>query len=320
MSFFFDSSSSSWYSGFVFLRFFCPAILDPSLFGMAVEHPDQNTGRTFTLVAKTLQNLANLVEFGAKEPFMADMNVFITKNLDSMKVCIDKMCALPKADLPPSTILDVDLRRELASFHALTGKLTELQEANATGSDEGINRLFGKIAQVTEASTLPRSPQVILRQGTSDSVVAPSSAGSDGNSGSPDTPTPKPPAPSKPVPLARSRSGSTYAQDSPSIPTRPPPSVPPVSVTAAAVAAVAAAAATSSPSPPPAKPPLVLPASEPPVPSPKPRIGLTRSKSIEKSSGDLPVPSKLPPPTPPKPGASSDMMKELANKIPKDGE
>ena len=55
-----------------------------------LEHPDAGTARTLTLVAKTLQNLANLVEFGAKEPYMADMNSFITKNLDSVKTCIEK--------------------------------------------------------------------------------------------------------------------------------------------------------------------------------------------------------------------------------------
>ncbi|KAJ3016285.1 Ras GTPase-activating protein 1 [Thoreauomyces humboldtii] len=76
-------------SGFLFLRFFCPAILHPKLFNLIPEHPDSGTSRTFTLVAKILQNLANLSDFGSKEPYMSDCNGFITSNVGNMKVFID---------------------------------------------------------------------------------------------------------------------------------------------------------------------------------------------------------------------------------------
>ena len=42
-----------------------------------------------TLISKTVQNLSNLAEFGYKEPYMADMNEFITGNIDNMKSFID---------------------------------------------------------------------------------------------------------------------------------------------------------------------------------------------------------------------------------------
>lgn len=64
-------------SGFLFLRLFCPAILNPKLFGLARDFPDAKTARTLTLLAKTLQCLANLAAFGVKEPYMLDMNAFI---------------------------------------------------------------------------------------------------------------------------------------------------------------------------------------------------------------------------------------------------
>ena len=81
-------------SGFLFLRFFCPAILNPKLFGMASDHPDgQGNGRTLTLVAKIIQNLANLADFGKKEPHMIPFNPFIKKNVNLMKAIIDKMSA-----------------------------------------------------------------------------------------------------------------------------------------------------------------------------------------------------------------------------------
>lgn len=84
-------------SGFIFLRFFAPAILGPKLFGLStgkqiyliVEYANKRTGRTCTLLAKTIQSLSNLAEFGQKEPFMANMNPFIKAKMASMKNFID---------------------------------------------------------------------------------------------------------------------------------------------------------------------------------------------------------------------------------------
>lgn len=48
-------------SGFIFLRFFAPAILNPKLFEITDETIDPVVGRTLTLMSKTVQMMGNLV-------------------------------------------------------------------------------------------------------------------------------------------------------------------------------------------------------------------------------------------------------------------
>lgn len=71
-------------SGFLFLRFFCPALLNPKLFGLVRCHPNSYVQRSFTLIAKMLQGFANRVRFGLKEPWMVPMNSFIDSHEGEM--------------------------------------------------------------------------------------------------------------------------------------------------------------------------------------------------------------------------------------------
>jgi len=66
--------------GFIFLRFFCPAVSSPEAYGILEEPPSPEARRLLILITKVLQNLSNDVEFGSKEPYMAKMNDFIQSN------------------------------------------------------------------------------------------------------------------------------------------------------------------------------------------------------------------------------------------------
>jgi len=95
-------------SGFLFLRFFCPAILNPKLFGLLdgmfspadaeavlteADHPPDRPRRTFTLIAKSLVVLGNLSKFGQKEPWMEPMNRFLTAASPEFKTFIEEVCS-----------------------------------------------------------------------------------------------------------------------------------------------------------------------------------------------------------------------------------
>lgn len=68
-------------SAFIFLRFFCPAILNPKLFYLTKTHQTGDAQRTLTLIAKVLLNLANRQEFNThKEPHLLKMNKFLKEH------------------------------------------------------------------------------------------------------------------------------------------------------------------------------------------------------------------------------------------------
>ncbi|CEI69991.1 unnamed protein product [Fusarium venenatum] len=66
---------------FIFLRFFCPAIVAPEVEGLVSTTPSKEMRRGLLLIAKVIQNLANNVLFGAKEPYMFPLNDFLTQNI-----------------------------------------------------------------------------------------------------------------------------------------------------------------------------------------------------------------------------------------------
>ncbi|XP_071628511.1 uncharacterized protein Raskol isoform X4 [Temnothorax longispinosus] len=110
-------------SASIFLRFLCPAILSPSLFNITHEYPNEKAARNLTLVAKTLQTLANFTRFQGKENFMEFMNDLLEREAPSMKNFLQLISSpLPK-DAPTNNSLEfdgyIDLGKQLSLLHAL---------------------------------------------------------------------------------------------------------------------------------------------------------------------------------------------------------
>ncbi|XP_036382295.1 ras GTPase-activating protein 1 [Megalops cyprinoides] len=135
-------------SGFVFLRLICPAILNPRMFNIIADPPSLTAGRTLTLVAKSVQNLANLVEFGAKEPYMEGVNPFIKNNKHRMIMFLDELGNIP--DLPDTTEdFRTDLSRDLAALHEICGMHSD--ELRTLSNERGAQQhVLKKLLAITE--------------------------------------------------------------------------------------------------------------------------------------------------------------------------
>ena len=82
--------------GFVFLRFFCPALVSPHLYGIVTAPLGPREHRSLMLVAKALQNMANGRMFGSKEPYMIPVNEFIQENIPRAKAFFDAISSPPE--------------------------------------------------------------------------------------------------------------------------------------------------------------------------------------------------------------------------------
>ncbi|KAJ3498532.1 hypothetical protein NLG97_g1046 [Lecanicillium saksenae] len=94
---------------FIFLRFFCPAIVAPEAEGLVDKPPPKELRRGLLLIAKVIQNLANNVLFGTKEPYMFPLNRFLVENISVVTGFLRTI------SVPPAS-LDIVVNRETTDF------------------------------------------------------------------------------------------------------------------------------------------------------------------------------------------------------------
>ncbi|THD21866.1 Synaptic ras gtpase activating protein syngap, partial [Fasciola hepatica] len=133
-------------SGCIFLRLICPALLSPSLFGLVSAFPSEPwCQRNLTLLAKSLQSLANFTAFDDKEPYMRFLNGYVSAQMPTMRSFIRNISnwstASGRID-DPDTMAGfrdvIDEGFELANLHLL---LTEhfTQVDGSTQSSQTVN-------------------------------------------------------------------------------------------------------------------------------------------------------------------------------------
>ncbi|GAB5567015.1 disabled homolog 2-interacting protein isoform X8 [Prionailurus iriomotensis] len=112
------------------------------------DSPSPIAARTLILVAKSVQNLANLVEFGAKEPYMEGVNPFIKSNKHRMIMFLDELGNVP--ELPDTTEHSrTDLSRDLAALHEIC--VAHSDELRTLSNERGAQQhVLKKLLAITE--------------------------------------------------------------------------------------------------------------------------------------------------------------------------
>lgn len=135
-------------SGFLFLRFFCAAILNPHLFNLSEEYPEEKVARNLTLVSKVLMSLGNLVTFGAKEQFLEPLNPFIKENIPKMKNYIDFVAIKTIGTRTPPKL---NYAKDMAHLHAfLISKREKIAEELEKTQDVKIARILAALNRLDE--------------------------------------------------------------------------------------------------------------------------------------------------------------------------
>lgn len=75
----FPDSRHSAVGSFIFLRFFCPALVSPESVDLDLTSETRESRRGLLLITKVMQNLANNVVF--REPHMQSLNDFLSENI-----------------------------------------------------------------------------------------------------------------------------------------------------------------------------------------------------------------------------------------------
>ncbi|KAL4218593.1 DAB2 interacting protein [Mactra antiquata] len=147
-------------SASIFLRFLCPAILSPSLFHLTQEFPEEKAARNLTLIAKTIQTLANFSKFGSKEEYMTFMNDFVEEEWTNMKGFLHNI----SSEEPTETCTEfegcIDLGKEMSVLHTV---LTETLEKAPEGTQEKLGSLP---CIMTQIGTDLKDPNVSQRKQT----------------------------------------------------------------------------------------------------------------------------------------------------------
>lgn len=140
-------------SASIFLRFLCPAILSPSLFNITAELPSTRATRNLTLVAKTLQTLANFTRFQGKENFMEFLNDFLEQEASRMKEFLQLIST--RSEYPtPESILDwagyIDQGKQLSILHVLLSESIAKLPENRQYELEPLQQILEEITKAKE--------------------------------------------------------------------------------------------------------------------------------------------------------------------------
>lgn len=89
--------------GLYFLRFVCPAITAPHVYGLLERPPNGATQRQLVLIGKVIQSIANMSPPGRKEPYMEVMGNFIVQAIPRIRDFYDNLRQASNVDSEATT-------------------------------------------------------------------------------------------------------------------------------------------------------------------------------------------------------------------------
>ncbi|KAI9096226.1 hypothetical protein DFS34DRAFT_159643 [Phlyctochytrium arcticum] len=169
--------------GFLFLRFFCPAIVSPDSHGIVpASELRRELRRGLVLITKVVQNLANNVLFGVKESFMSGANDVLRENVARVHGFLrDVSAPVPTSEIPPkrpkgvSELETLRLHRHLALNLDKVEKLLQQMSASTAASSQppaggalaaaarqlarrSVSQLAGRKEHITPSRSVGSSP------------------------------------------------------------------------------------------------------------------------------------------------------------------
>jgi neurofibromin 1 len=93
----YPESRHSAVGSFIFLRFFCPAIVAPDNIDLEIPADSRDLRRGLLMITKVIQNLANNVVFGNKEPHMKVLNTFLGENIRQVTKFLSDVAIRPRS-------------------------------------------------------------------------------------------------------------------------------------------------------------------------------------------------------------------------------
>jgi len=139
--------------GFIFLRFICPALTSPHIYGLVEFPPSSENQRMLILISKVLQNLATLRPF--KEDYMLPMNEFIDINKKSLEEFYHNISELPtnRTFVPPIKVPKDVLHGALTNLREYISKpeiLSKLKELFQHHQNTYIKEYLKDLSEMTQ--------------------------------------------------------------------------------------------------------------------------------------------------------------------------
>ncbi|GAM17779.1 hypothetical protein SAMD00019534_009540 [Acytostelium subglobosum LB1] len=147
--------------GIMFLRFICPAILNPDFYGIVSTGAlTQDTRRSLTLCVKLLQNMAN-GQLGVRESFMSSLNAFVAEHMKVMEELLESFAVI-SPDLPANAAKAGGGVNDSWTWESKEEDIIVMHRHMANGSEKITNYLVSHFNQKAVADHLT---QVLQRLG-----------------------------------------------------------------------------------------------------------------------------------------------------------